>query len=460
MPRPRAGSLEYRDGRGWALRVTLDEIIDGKTVTGRKWLDLQLPRREDEARARQVAAKVLRELAANDWQVIATRSARTTVRAVETYQEFTQRSLDKRKALGVRMVDSEAVNFKKHIWPVLGALDVRAIDRTDVRRVLDHSATKLQPDGPRKGKRLSRETIQKLRRQIVLYFNAAIDEGLMEVNPAARVKAPTMPDVERERVILTDEETARLVDSPTVGLEIRTLSIVARTEGGAATVQLLRWDWSMIDRANFASCVLPHRKRKKARALAIPEMLRQSLRVWWDEQGSPEAGPVFPVTKGKRKGEARKDRGNSFAERLRDALLVVGVKRHKCTRPIDAPALKRGEACCDGHARDPLYSETATTRPVDFHSFRRAYNTGLAEAGVNAQRAMHLSGASDPKVHMRYVQQTQAMMEVPAAALPRINANIPRVVPTPGGGSPARRRKRPLFERETGFEPATLSLGS
>jgi hypothetical protein len=35
--------------------------------------------------------------------------------------------------------------------------------------------------------------------------------------------------------------------------------------------------------------------------------------------------------------------------------------------------------------RDPLYFETETTPPVDFHSFRRAFSTALAEAG--GQRA-------------------------------------------------------------------------
>jgi hypothetical protein len=67
---------------------------------------------------------------------------------------------------------------------------------------------------------------------------------------------------------------------------------------------------------------------------------------------------------------------------------------------------------------DPLYYETATTLPVDFHSFRRAFNTGLAEAGVNAQQAMLLSGHSDPNVHVRYVMRTKVMRTIPAAALP------------------------------------------
>jgi len=64
---------------------------------------------------------------------------------------------------------------------------------------------------------------------------------------------------------------------------------------------------------------------------------------------------------------------------------------------------------------DPLYTETATTLPVDFHSFRRAFNTTLATAGMNVQQAMHLAHHSDEKVHMRYVMNTPEMRRIPAA---------------------------------------------
>jgi hypothetical protein len=67
---------------------------------------------------------------------------------------------------------------------------------------------------------------------------------------------------------------------------------------------------------------------------------------------------------------------------------------------------------------DPLYYETATTLPVDLHSFRRAFNTALVEAGVNVQQAMHLAGHTDPQVHARYVMRTAAMRTVRVAALP------------------------------------------
>ena len=100
--------------------------------------------------------------------------------------------------------------------------------------------------------------------------------------------------------------------------------------------------------------------------------------------------------------------------------------------PIEVPATKPGARTdLDKHAegtklapnlRDPLYYETASTLPVDFHSFRRAFASALAEAGVHVQHAMHLTAHSDPRVHARYVMDTVAMRTIPEAALPRLHA--------------------------------------
>jgi len=49
--------------------------------------------------------------------------------------------------------------------------------------------------------------------------------------------------------------------------------------------------------------------------------------------------------------------------------------------------------------------------------FRRAFNTALAEAGVNVQHAMHLAGHSDAKTHMGYVMTTTKMRTIPAEAV-------------------------------------------
>lgn len=78
----------------------------------------------------------------------------------------------------------------------------------------------------------------------------------------------------------------------------------------------------------------------------------------------------------------------SYAERLRRELVVAGIKRHE------------------------LHHETATTRPVDFPSTRRAYATALARAGVNEQTAMVLTGHWDAKVHNRYVEAHSRLLSL------------------------------------------------
>jgi hypothetical protein len=171
-------------------------------------------------------------------------------------------------------------------------------------------------------------------------------------------------------------------------------------------------------------------------------------RAWWERAGKPEAGPVFPVRIGKRAGQEKKT--NSHAKRLRSSLMRAGVFR---LPPTEVPETGKGRRTDLGKEatgtklapdpRDPLYFETEVSLPVDFHSFRRAFNTALAEAGVNVQRAMHLASHSDPRVHHRYVMRTKAMQQIPAEALPQLPA---------GGLTEAPRQPRIVTARDDSRE--------
>ena len=179
-----------------------------------------------------------------------------------------------------------------------------------------------------------------------------------------------------------------------------------------------------IDRVHFAECFVPRSKTGAPQRLAIPDTLAPFLRAWWERGGKPDAGPVFPARGGKRAGGFKAPKG-AYAIRLRRGLVAAGVFRvtpHEVVREV-----RKGRGTnmrtvreLAPDARDPLYFETASTLPVDFHSFRRAFNTGLAEAGVNVQHAMHLAAHADAKVHARYVMSTTAMRTIPAAALPAL----------------------------------------
>jgi len=141
--------------------------------------------------------------------------------------------------------------------------------------------------------------------------------------------------------------------------------------------------------------------------LAIPEVLAPFLRAWWERAEKPESGPVFPARRGER-AEAFKAKKSAYANRLRRGLVAAGVFRLTPSKVVREVRTGRSKTTRTVHElapdpRDPLYFATASTLPVDFHSFRRAFNTGLADAGVNVQHAMHLAAHSDPKVHARYI---------------------------------------------------------
>jgi len=352
--------------------------------------------------------------------------------AAQSVTEYANAWLQKRVAQGVVSAADERRRLQRHVLPVIGRLPLCDVRSAHVRAILDEmtlqTRERLKAEDPMGTARTtySRQSIAHVRATMFRLFVAAWPEELIESNPVARVPTPAMREVRKERVILTDDEFRRLIANPAVDLELRMASLVARCEGGTRTGDLLRWDWTMIDRLHFAECVVPRCKTGTPQSLAIPALLAPFLRAWWERADRPESGPVFPSRKGRNAGRF-KSKGSSFASRLRDALFLAGVVRMPAVRvPATHPGTRtdlgkqaQGTKLAPNPA-DPLYFETATTRPVDFHSFRRAYNTALAEAGVNVQQAMHLAGHSDAKTHLRYVMQTRAMGTVPEAALPRL----------------------------------------
>jgi integrase len=339
----------------------------------------------------------------------------------DTVRDYAIAWNERRKTQGVGMAKKELRNLEMHVFEAIGRMPIVDVKPMHVRGILDAALAK----------GLRRHSLSHIRGVMHRLFRSAVEDDMIENNPVAPARTPKTREVRRERTILTDEEFTTFVSCAGVSLELRMLALVARCEGGMRTGDLNQWDWSMIDRVHFAECFIPRSKTRTPQRLAIPEALTPFLRAWWERGGVRESGPVFPATHGKRAGKVRSANGLSFSKRLRKALIVAGVFRlppKTVTRNVRTGRGENTRPIVDvvPDARDPLYNETSSTRPVDFHSFRRAFNTALAEVGVNVQHAMHLASHSDPKVHARYVMSTAAMREIPSAALPR----LPSIVTT------------------------------
>jgi integrase len=402
MPRQRTGQLVLRNGI-WHARITVTR--NGAAV--RDWYTLDTP---DRATAERRKDKLLKEIAAGR----APDEAATAAEAPDTVTSYFA-------SLGKRLAEGDMANLRLHVVPHIGTLALDEVKPAHVKAIRD----KRIAAGDRRG--TQHKVLGAMRRM----FAAAVEDEIIESNPAAEIRLPKLRGDDREiikpRCILTDDEITRFLACELVDLELRMLSIVARCEGGMRTSDLHAWVWPMIDLQGFATCTIPRSKTAKPTVLDVPEVLRPFLRDWWERAGRPSSGPVFPVRVGARAGE-RKAKGNSYAERLRRDLFRARIVR---LAPVEVPLKKQGSRSDLGkptgtmlapNPADPLYFETETSQPVDFHSFRRAFNTALAAADVNLQKAMHLAGHSDAKTHLGYVQQTPQMRQIPDAALPRLQA--------------------------------------
>jgi integrase len=410
--RPRKGTLEMR-GETWHARLTV--TVAGEVI--RQWRDTGT---NDKTAARRKLARWVKESAAGT--ALPNPDA---AKAPETVASYAEGWIDSRRRRGIASADYEARIFERVWKPTIGHMALGAVMASHIRGVLDDAATGRLLPVKRKGqttepKPYSRQTVAHIRATIFRLFDSAWRDELISENRVARVSVPEMVETKKPRAVLSDPEIVALVSHPDVDAEIKVLLLLSRCIGGIRSGDLNAMTWDAFS-PGFEVCTLVRRKTRKKRStpepFEVPEMARPFVAAWWERQGRPAAGPVFPVRKGERAGLAKKATNMSYADRLRRELARAGIVRHE------------------------LHHETATTLPVDFHSTRRAYAQALARIGLNAQEAARLTGHADLDVHQRYLESA-AVRVLPSAAVPYVdptsaalvaNRNRPKL-----GAKPAR----------------------
>jgi len=425
--RPRKGSLYWtKDGQARA-RLTVD--VDGVAV--QKTFDL-------ETRDRQVARAKLRRLAqappvsAADLPAEAARS--------NTFEETARELIKEWREGGLATWRDRERRLELYVFDRIGGISPEDLRAGDVLELLN-VVRKL-------GK--SRQTMIHIKTDISAVLAELWRAERLRENVCLRVVVPAaLPRVAarsiKERQVLSDEELFRylawqhpdeLYREPT--LERQVMSILARTFGGLRTGDEHALDWAMFDTHDgaFTWGYAPRRKTRhkgsKPQKLEIPAMTRPILRDWWERKGKPLRGPVFPVRLGDRAGEHREggSHAQAFRRDLRRAFGIDELREHVTVRKNNRKLTRqRWEEVRDLTPREVLLlEETDTTLPVDFHSWRRAYNQALADAGVNAQHAQALAGHASMSAHERYLKSAEKMRSVPEAALPQLGVFSARSV--------------------------------
>jgi len=443
--RPRTGTLELRADGYWA-RLTVD--VNGKAK--RRWFAL---RTHDKRTANRKVERLLKRHAEGFTDP---ESLKAEVKRAETYAEAAERIRSKREAEGYRDVMNERIRDRLHIEPVIGHLAVTDIRPPHVRDVLE--------TGLDKG--LSFGSLAHLRACMSNVFGELYQAGTIPQNPAQGVTVPKAARKDRrERAVLTDEELAVYLAAPLrvmaryeryeiAVLQRQVMSIMSRTFGGvrAGDLHKLTWDALDTDGGRFEFGHVARSKTQRPERLAIPELLRPYVRRWWKEWGEPSTGHVFPVLTGDDVG-AGKRQGTSHAKALRRDLQRAFEWAHaNTTTGVPTPESPRWRE---------LFSDAEPyTKPVDFHSWRRAFVQGLADAGVGAQEAAALAGHSTLEAHMRYLLNTTIKRGMPDAAMPKLAPLAFRPaamddLPSEGTDSEEGNRSDSLARPE-GFEPPTF----
>ena len=344
----------------------------------------------------------------------------------EAFRHAADRFMKKFRAVPgqkAKAINNRQSRLDRIILPMIGDMEVGRVATKDVARVLDAMAA----SGAAKG------TCNTALADMSRIFAMARREGAIAQNPALDVGLPEEAPVDdREPIILEDHEILAFRKRG-FATELDMMVLFCCELGGHRTSDLHAASWEDTDTYKWEKILvrrpkttdkhgrLLEERRRRERPTAggrratrayervehkLKGTVRDALIAWWKAAGCPRRGPIFPVRRGPRVGQYKGD-NISYAQAFRDALWAEGI-----VRPMEGYEEAVGE---ERRRFCALQTDTLDTRAVDFHSLRRWFATRMANAGLNEQDAMDLTGHSVASTHSRY--RGKRLIEVPDHAL-------------------------------------------
>ncbi len=376
-----------------------------------------------------------------------------TVKGKEKFEPAADRILKAAEKAG-DMTPKLAQDRRQRLWqyvmPSLGMIEVSRIRADHVVSIMRDMAKPASAGGHDK----SAGSILKVRSDISQILTWLRGEGAISENCARELPLPKGARVDtRERMSLSDEQL--LVFQATRGFKepLDMMILCSRQVAGHRTSDEHAGTWDQVDLVDFAWMKVRRPKtdgevgartrfgKRRVRAYEMvsheidPEY-RPHFRAYWQAQGKPTRGPLFPVL---RDGVAR-------PMKLKDGRVVQRqasrVGDHKAPGSSYADVLRRAVWECEiyspmpvgtlidkvptTHAFDPdnpdtglcfLQTDTDETRRLDFQSFRRDLVTALADAKVPLLDQLAITGHTQVSTQLKHYMKKRRV-KVPRGALP------------------------------------------
>jgi len=268
-----AGLYQYKCKSGprrYYLRRVERVFENGKKVRKERWVSLGA----DAVHARTMVKKEREKRDALE-RGEAPRIDLTLGQAVDW---FVSDIRDRRKLLGWKDVRRNLGAF----LAAVGDVPLRQIGRGDVMNYLQAKKGTLRP-----------ATINTILRDVKRLFNAAIDAGYLEVNPAHRIRPERVKLPVRR--LPKSLEVERLMSASPVWLR-RIILMLAST--GCRLSECLTLDWSDVDLTN-GTVNLRRRKVDDELELPMTDRLKSELWIMNMERGGATAGRVFLNAQGR-----------------------------------------------------------------------------------------------------------------------------------------------------------------
>ncbi len=356
---------------------------------------------------------------------------RRQVTKPETFEDAARRIIAQQESDGVKTADDRLSMLERYAFPMVGNVAASRITATQIRSVIDHaSAGKMKRDDQGKlyqdkEDKPKANTLKNLLRYISTVTAQLWRDEVLKENPCSKVQLGRHErrTVRKVRAVLEDSELLAYLgwEHPAehhrkAVRERQTMACLSRMLGGQRSGDLHSLQWEFFDTTggHFRWCIIPREKTGTPQRFAIPALLRPILADWWQRAGRPTTGFVFPALrdgKHSKKGEGMKHGVSHAAGLRRDLARAFGLQVWSDGRWADADRERTPR-------ERELLTETNTTLPVDFHSFRRGWSQALEGANVNAQQAMRLTGHTNLSTHQRYLANASRTLTVPEAALP------------------------------------------
>ncbi len=407
--RPRGASSRRLANGQRGARVTL--TIDGESVVKRVQLETADP---------AVADVKIERLQSEEHR-------KAPSPAPDSFRDVALVVFAERERRGVKSVHIERGRIEKHVYPFVGKLRETPFGDRALAGITAGEVTELL--SAKRDEGYAFEQVKKMRAGVKYVFeHQKLDVMRRAPMPPFQAQLKKSRAVASDEVLLTYLSWEHPVARFRAAVRMRqAMSAVSRCIGGQRTndLHVSTWQDNLLvperGEPEFLEVWVPRTKGQAPQLLETPKGVRPMLHLWWEQSGRPRKGPVFPLLRGERAGEARDEVQDSHAHALRQDLrralgLEVwspsgGKRRSGAWVPGRAPTAKERA----------LFEEGRYTRPVDFHSWRRAWSQALRKVGANVQTSAALTGhASDLRAHGRYLANPTEAMVVPAGAVPTL----------------------------------------